>query len=99
MHRLRFLNSLWSAAVVAVLMLSCLTAWGQQTAPTSDQIEIFRDLTPEQQRDVLEAMSKEDGGEDVKRDKDLKSPDTVKPRSSFEDKTTDEEIDSLLGTS
>lgn len=82
-------------AAVAILLISC---WGpvlpaQAQTPSSDQIEAFQNMTPEQQQAILETMgggksgavssSTTRGG--VRTDRKLNFPQTVRPRTSDEE--------------
>ncbi len=61
-------------------LVSAPTAFGQ--TPTAEQVEVFQNLDPEQQRTVLEAMGKTGGQSGTARsDPRVESPTTVLPRS------------------
>ena len=69
--------------LVAIMLLaglgSAAAVHGQ--TPTSEQVEAFRELTPEQQRTVLEAMGSGTGQAGTTRsDQRLQAPSTVRPR-------------------
>jgi protein involved in polysaccharide export with SLBB domain len=68
----------WIPLLMSLLGLSNALAQTQQ--PTADQLEIFRNLTPEQQQAILEQMGTAGGVSDEKRDKSLPTPETVTPR-------------------
>jgi len=66
--------------MLAAGLISAPAAPGQ--TPTTEQVEAFRDLSPEQQRTVLEAMGSGDGQSGAARsDRRIESPETVLPRS------------------
>ena len=79
------------AAIIASLFLSVgsLSLAVAQT-PTADQIELFQNMTPEQQQAIMESMG---GGRSsspsprsgVQSDRKLNFPDTVRPRSADAD--------------
>jgi protein involved in polysaccharide export with SLBB domain len=55
--------------------------------PTTEQVEAFRDLSPEQQRTVLEAMGEGNGQSGAARsDQRVESPVTVQPRSTQDER-------------
>jgi protein involved in polysaccharide export with SLBB domain len=55
--------------------------------PTTEQVEAFRDLSPEQQRTVLEAMGGGNGQSGAARsDQRVESPVTVQPRSTQDER-------------
>jgi protein involved in polysaccharide export with SLBB domain len=74
MHRL---GSLAAACLLAGLLA---TPVARAQAPSADQVEAFRNLSPEQQQAILDSMggSSQSG---VRRDRDLASPETVRPRA------------------
>jgi polysaccharide export outer membrane protein len=64
--------------------------------PTAEQIEMFRNLPPEQQQAILEAMgggtsggTGSSTGSGVRRDRDLTMPETVQPRDAYPDDSRD----------
>jgi polysaccharide biosynthesis/export protein len=59
-------------------------------SPTPDQMEVFRNLPPEQQEAILERLGGDQAG--TQRDRDLASPETVRPR------TADDTAERLPGT-
>lgn len=70
-----------------------------QTA-SADQIEIFRNLTPDQQQAILDSMSgggsSSSSSSDMRSDRRIDFPETVRPRDSSDDEQADE--DGLTGT-
>ena len=77
-------RSMWVMVLLAAGLASAPAALGQ--TPTAAQAEMFRDLDPEQQRTVLEAMGAAGGQSGTTRsDPRVESPSTVLPRST-EDK-------------
>ena len=81
MQRIADLTRSWMARVAAVA-LTCLVAGGAAFAqsPSPEQMEAFRNLPPDQQQAILQGMgSTTQGG--VQRDRDVTSPETVRPRS------------------
>ena len=75
--------------LILVLMMAGLgsvaVVYGQ--TPTSEQVEAFRDLSPEQQRTVLEAMGSGSGQSGTTRsDQRIETPSTVRPRSTEDDR-------------
>jgi len=65
--------------------------------PSQDQIDSFRNLTPEQQRAILESMGNSGGsnGGRVRTDRQLDFPQTVRPRPPLADQD-DAEVDDRL---
>lgn len=102
MLRLCFSSRLRLLASILVLLIGCcgvLTPGAAQT-PSADQIEIFRDMSPEQQQAILESMggngsTSTRGG--VRSDRRLEFPQTVRPRSSADEDAEDERF--VNGTS
>jgi polysaccharide export outer membrane protein len=88
--------------VIALALVICGLAspsigFGQ--SPSSDQIEIFQQMTPEQQQAILEGMSRGGGTtpaprSGVRSDRKLDFPQTVRPRSSKDDDDEDDEFSS-----
>ncbi len=73
-------RSLWAMFTLAFGLVSAPAVLGQ--TPTTEQVEAFRDLSPEQQRTVLEAMGGGNGKSSAARsDQRIESPETVLPRS------------------
>jgi protein involved in polysaccharide export with SLBB domain len=81
MHRVESLTRTFVARVAA-LAVAFMLAGGLAVAqtPSPQQMETFRNLSPEQQQAILEGMG---GGTQsgVQRDRDVTSPETVRPRS------------------
>jgi len=69
-------------ASIAAIALTCLMAGAAAIAqsPSQQQVEAFRNLPPDQQQAILQSMG---GGTQngVRRDRDVTSPETVRPRS------------------
>lgn len=93
MVRPRF-SSLAVGLVVAVACLMSGAAHGQAQTPSSDQIDVFRTLSPEQQQAILESMNR--GGSAAgpalqvpRTDRPLRFPQTVQPRTG---ERSDEEL-------
>jgi protein involved in polysaccharide export with SLBB domain len=89
MFRANF-SSLLSWLVTAAVCL-CVPAWISDAAaqtPTAEQIEIFRDLPPEQQQAILESMGGRDGTSttrpSTRSDRALSFPQLVRPREREE---------------
>ena len=77
-----------SALAVLILVAGLGAAPGVlgQT-PTTEQVEAFRDLSPEQQRTVLEAMGATGGqSATAQSDRGVESPPTVRPRSTEDER-------------
>jgi polysaccharide export outer membrane protein len=73
-------RSMLAIFMLAAGLASAPAALGQ--TPTTEQVEAFRDLSPEQQRTVLEAMGGGTGQSGAARsDQRIESPATVLPRS------------------
>ena len=71
--------------MLAAGLASAPAALGQ--TPTTEQVEAFRDLSPEQQRTVLEAMGAGSGQSGATRsDQRIESPSTVLPRSTQDER-------------
>ncbi|HWJ06048.1 MAG TPA: SLBB domain-containing protein, partial [Steroidobacteraceae bacterium] len=78
---------LWASVTLWLLVGAAATA---QT-PTAEQMEMFRNLPPDQQQAILDAMGSggvSSGSSGVRRDRDLASPETVRPREAYPDDTT-----------
>lgn len=72
----------WAAAA-GLLLLTLLTgsaAISQSSSPTPEQLETFQNLSPEQQRSILEAMGSGSRSGTTSTDERLKSPATVVPK-------------------
>ena len=69
-------------ARIAAVVMTCLLAGGAAIAqsPSPEQLEAFRNLSPDQQQAILQGMGGTSQG-GVQRDRDVKSPETVRPRS------------------
>lgn len=69
-------------ARIAAFVMTCLLAGGAAFAqsPSPEQMEAFRNLPPDQQQAILQGMGGTSQG-GVQRDRDVKSPETVRPRS------------------
>src|SRR5262245_16874066 len=86
MVRAKFAGLLrWLVTTAACAL--CFPAWIPGTAaqtPTPDQVEVFKDLSPEQQQAILESMGGRDGSgttrSDVRTDRSLNFPRVVRPR-------------------
>jgi protein involved in polysaccharide export with SLBB domain len=71
--------------MLAAGLVSAPAALGQ--TPTTEQVEAFRDLSPEQQRTVLEAMGGGSGQSGAARsDQRIEAPATVLPRSTQDER-------------
>jgi protein involved in polysaccharide export with SLBB domain len=81
MQRLTDLTRSFVARITAVAM-TCLLAGGAAIAqsPSPEQLEAFRNLSPDQQQAILQGMGGTSQG-GVQRDRDVNSPETVRPRS------------------
>ena len=87
-------------------ILACLpgpnAAWAQTQTPTPEQIEAFQNLTPEQQQAIIDSMSQggtgttTTGRDGVRRDRDLTSPETVRPKDA--DETEGREVEDSTRT-
>lgn len=84
MLRVKFSSPLFWLAMLA---LCPLTGWdvipaARAQTPSADQIEMFRNLTPEQQQAVMESMGagRPGSGSKVRSDRQLDFPQTVSPR-------------------
>jgi len=71
-------------ARIAAFAMTCLLAGGAAFAqsPSPEQMEAFRNLPPDQQQAILQGMGGTGTSQSgVQRDRDVKSPETVRPRS------------------
>lgn len=66
---------------LAAAAMACLLAGGAASAqsPSPEQLEAFQNLPPDQQQAILQSMGGK-GQTGVQRDRDLKAPETVRPR-------------------
>ncbi len=72
----------WAICAAGMLLLQGPLAGAQ----TAEQMETFRNLPPEQQQAILEAMgggATGDGNSGVRRDRDLETVETVRPRDPY----------------
>jgi protein involved in polysaccharide export with SLBB domain len=84
----------WNLSVPRSLLVVLMSVAGLASAPaavgqtpTPEQMEAFRDLSPEQQRTVLEAMGASGGQTGTSRsDQRVESPATVRPRSTLNER-------------
>ncbi len=98
MLRFSFSSRFWLFVSIALLVFSfgpSLAPLATAQTPSSDQIEMFQNMTPEQQQAILEAMG--GGGNSspsprsgVRSDRKLDFPQTVRPR-----RLSDDEFDPL----
>jgi protein involved in polysaccharide export with SLBB domain len=88
------MRGIWNLSVPRSLLVMVLLLVGLGPAPkvfgqtpTSEQVEAFRDLSPEQQRTVLEAMGSGSGQSGTTRsDQRIQTPSTVLPRSTEDER-------------
>ena len=88
------MRGIWNLSVprsllVVVLLVAGLGSIAQVSGqtPSSEQVEAFRNLSPEQQRTVLEAMGSGSGQSGTTRaDQRIETPSTVRPRSTEDDR-------------
>jgi protein involved in polysaccharide export with SLBB domain len=88
------MRGIWNLSVPRSLLIMVLLMAGLGSAavvygqtPTSEQVEAFRDLSPEQQRTVLEAMGSGSGQSGTTRsDQRIQTPSTVLPRSTEDER-------------
>ena len=102
MPRLNFSGRLFGsvAAVACLLVGGTVVPVADAQTPTAEQMEMFQNLPPEQQQAIMESM----GGGDpsrptdrVRSDRQLKFPQTVRPRSRDGSQDADEDTDTLMG--
>jgi protein involved in polysaccharide export with SLBB domain len=88
------MRGIWNLSVLRSLLVMVLLMAGLEPAavvygqtPTSEQVEAFRNLSPEQQRTVLEAMGSGGGQSGTTRsDQRIETPSTVRPRSTEDER-------------
>jgi polysaccharide biosynthesis/export protein len=83
MHRLNIAGHLkWLLVLLACLHSTgfIVREAGAQT-PTPDQIEMFRNLPPDQQEQILERMNRGGSTSSARADRDLEFPRTIRPRT------------------
>jgi polysaccharide export outer membrane protein len=76
------------AMVMCMLAAVLVGERAHAQTPSADQIEMFRNMTPEQQQAILEAMGGGSGGRGAAQsrpDRRLQFPETVRPRASRDD--------------
>lgn len=85
---------------LAVLIVSCpfpggnLIPAARAQTPSADQIEMFRNLSPEQQQAIMESLGAGNGGSGgrVRSDRQLEFPQTISPRRDGDRTGADEEF-------
>lgn len=89
MHRVKFSNPLvWlTVSVLCLFSGPALFSTAQAQTPTSEQIDMFRNLTPEQQQAIMQSMGAGGsagslGAGRIRSDRELRFPQTVTPRRS-----------------
>jgi protein involved in polysaccharide export with SLBB domain len=88
------MRGIWNLSVSRSLLVTVLLMAGfgsiaevSGQTPTSEQVEAFRDLSPEQQRTVLEAMGSGSGQSGTTRsDQRIDTPSTMRPRSTEDER-------------
>jgi protein involved in polysaccharide export with SLBB domain len=88
------MRGIWNLSVPRSLLVMVLLVVGLGSiaevsgqTPSSEQVEAFRNLSPEQQRTVLEAMGSGGGQSGTTRsDQRIETPSTVRPRSTEDDR-------------
>src|SRR5262245_45652359 len=101
MIRSSFPDQLRRLVLAAVCLLSGMLPAPHAAAqtPSPDQIEMFRNLPPEQQQAILESMNKGggsiSGGTGVRSDRRLEFPRVVRPRKGDEEEATGFEADGI----
>ena len=87
----------WLACVIACLLSAGWLLPAAAQVPSSEQIEIFQNLPPDQQRAILDSMNR--GGtttgpstSGTRSDRQLKFPETVRPRGREEEEDEDQGI-------
>lgn len=96
MLRVKFSSPLFWLAVLALCSFAGRNTGSVAHAqtPSADQIEMFQNLTPEQQQAVMESMGMGQGGRSgtgVRSDRQLRFPETVSPRRTTGRDGLDEE--------
>lgn len=98
MLRVKFSSPLFWLAVLALCPFPGWNAGGSVAhaqTPSADQIDMFRNLTPEQQQAIMESMGvggqSGRSGTGVRSDRQLKFPQTVSPRNGTDREGADEE--------
>ena len=99
MFRLRFSGPwLWLVSAACIFLGPFLISPAAAQTPSPEQIEMFRNLPPDQQQAILESLNSGGSmtlpGSDVRSDPRLEFPRTVRPRADEED---DEEDSMALG--
>lgn len=84
------LARLFAAGSCALIWLSMAPPTAAQT-PSAAQIEIFRNLPPDQQQAILESFNRAGTGSDVRMDRRLNFPQTVSPRPAAQEQLAAEE--------
>jgi polysaccharide biosynthesis/export protein len=106
MLRTRFADRLsWPAAIAALFLFSLgLSPMTSAQVPSADQIEMFQNMSPEQQQAIMEAMgggrgsasgSRQNG---VRSDRKLDFPETVRPRGDDDEDSDEEDSFDMQGT-
>ncbi len=88
------MRGIWNLSVPRSLLVVFLLVAGLGSiadvsgqTPTSEQVEAFRDLSPEQQRTLLEAMGSSSGQSGTTQsDQRVDTPSTVRPRSTEDER-------------
>ncbi|HEY5757654.1 MAG TPA: SLBB domain-containing protein [Steroidobacter sp.] len=89
-------RAVWLAAIVACLLFSAVPSPSASAqTPTSDQIDAFQNMSPDQQRAILDAMGGRNSSTPSPRtgvltDRPLDFPQTMRPRGRTGDKDEDE---------
>jgi polysaccharide biosynthesis/export protein len=88
-------------AAVSMFTLGSAALPARAQSPTSDQIEVFQNMSPEQQQAILESMT---GGSrssaprsGVRSDRKLEFPETVRPRTARDDEDEDDRFGAMNG--
>ena len=95
MLRAKFSSLLFWLAMLVLCPISgsefISAAQAQTPTPSSEQIDVFRSLTPEQQRAVMESMGAGAVGGRIRSDRQVNFPQTVIPRRSMDETDGDRE--------